>query len=76
VTALWIAVQSTLSGVKKFISAGGVAQVVEHLPSKCENLSSNPNNARRRHSSTTVSAPRTEFYFITSKRILFLLQNI
>jgi hypothetical protein len=28
------------------IWAGGVAQVEEHLPSKCEALSSNPNTAK------------------------------
>jgi hypothetical protein len=28
--------------------AGGVAQVVDHLPSKCETLSSNPSNTRKK----------------------------
>jgi hypothetical protein len=40
--------------------AGGVAQVVEHLPSKCESLSSNSNTAKKRKKIWT-NPPVTRF---------------
>jgi hypothetical protein len=37
---------------------GGVAQAVNHLPSKCEVLSSNPRVAKQKHDIGPLSFPR------------------
>jgi hypothetical protein len=44
------------SSVSYVTRAGGVTQVVEHLPSKCEALSSNPITTKKKKSVTSVAS--------------------
>jgi hypothetical protein len=41
-----------IKGKQEEKTAGGVAEVVERLPSKCEALSSNPSTAKKRKEKT------------------------
>jgi hypothetical protein len=44
---MWLTGRAEIRRIK-FAKTGRVAEVLEHLPSKCEGLSSNPGTAKRK----------------------------
>jgi hypothetical protein len=53
-SSTWYNAFTYILQLKPYNRAGGVAQVFEYLPSRCEALSSNPNTAKKPYSNYEI----------------------